>query len=387
MLVELHGGQFANKGAHKMLLTTMDELRGRLPRIEFAADGCVGTAAERSEANISTIVFKRSWMGQRFFSQRLTMQTALGRVGAAVPPLCFGRVPLQAIDALVDLAGFAYSDQWGAKPTRDFSSLTQFYHSQSKPVVMLPQALGPFTDGDISENFRKVGQSASVIYARDRQSLAFAKDATSSAADIRLCPDLTFPVNATFHDAEPDRPVLLVPNIRVVDSSDLDKETYLGAFEEVVQLLADHVPVRIVIHDGTGNDLRVAEELNSRLANPIEIVSERDPWALKSLISKAGLVVGSRYHSLVAALSCGVPCVAVGWSHKYDELLSDFGYADQLFKLTDDRQAFGAKILDLSGAPQNQAQRLKLRTVATSMSETVREMWDDVADRLDRGAM
>jgi len=46
---------------------------------------------------------------------------------------------------------------------------------------------------------------------------------------------------------------------------------------------------------------------------------------LKSVIGHADLLLGSRYHSIVAALSHRVPAVAVGWSHKYGELMASVG--------------------------------------------------------------
>lgn len=385
MLVELHGGQFANKGAQKMLLTTIKELRRRLPKIQFVADGCVGTAAQRRGAGIQTLLVERKWMGGKLFSQRLAAQIALGRMAMAAPFLAFGRTPLQQVDALVDLAGFAYSDQWGAKPTRDFSSLAQFYHRNRKPVVLLPQAFGPFQKDDISESFHRIGKVASVIYARDRQSLELSRQAASPDAEIRLCPDITFAEGAVFQDAAPESPIYLVPNMRIVDRSDLDEATYLSAFQKTIDLAAGRNPVRLLIHDDTGQDLEIARKLNARLPNPIEVISESDPWALKKMISEASLIVGSRYHALVAALSCGVPCVAVGWSHKYGELLADFGCSDHLFNLVDDFDAFAPKLDGLMNVATNQSQRTDLRLVAENMCRQVEVMWDDVAELLARG--
>ncbi len=37
------------------------------------------------------------------------------------------------------------------------------------------------------------------------------------------------------------------------------------------------------------------------------------------------MLIASRFHSLVFALSEGVPVLALGWSHKYQELLRPFG--------------------------------------------------------------
>ncbi len=46
---------------------------------------------------------------------------------------------------------------------------------------------------------------------------------------------------------------------------------------------------------------------------------------MKAVIGKTACVIGSRFHALVAALSQGIPCMALSWSHKYRELLKPFG--------------------------------------------------------------
>jgi len=48
---------------------------------------------------------------------------------------------------------------------------------------------------------------------------------------------------------------------------------------------------------------------------------ELDCRELKALIKGAKLSIVSRYHAFVAALSTGVPAVAVGWNDKYQDLL------------------------------------------------------------------
>ena len=66
---------------------------------------------------------------------------------------------------------------------------------------------------------------------------------------------------------------------------------------------------------------------------PVRVLQKRyDAKELKSIIAGAELAVGSRYHFLIAAMSCGVPSLALGWGHKYYEMFELFGMEDYVFE-------------------------------------------------------
>jgi len=52
---------------------------------------------------------------------------------------------------------------------------------------------------------------------------------------------------------------------------------------------------------------------------------DRTPGEIKSIIGQCDLFVGSRFHALLAALSMGVPSMAIGWNPKYRELMEWVG--------------------------------------------------------------
>ncbi len=52
------------------------------------------------------------------------------------------------------------------------------------------------------------------------------------------------------------------------------------------------------------------------------------PVELKSVISRARVHVGGRYHSIVAALSSGVPCIAMSWHPKYRDIMEMYGLGE-----------------------------------------------------------
>jgi colanic acid/amylovoran biosynthesis protein len=56
---------------------------------------------------------------------------------------------------------------------------------------------------------------------------------------------------------------------------------------------------------------------------------------LKAIIGQCQLVISSRYHALIAAMSQGIAVGTAGWSHKYTELLEETG-GGLTFSHTDD---------------------------------------------------
>ena len=60
---------------------------------------------------------------------------------------------------------------------------------------------------------------------------------------------------------------------------------------------------------------------------PNEYLSAEAVWSLTGCFD---LLLASRFHALVFGFSQGVPAAALGWSHKYEELFSLFGWKDEV---------------------------------------------------------
>jgi polysaccharide pyruvyl transferase WcaK-like protein len=71
-------------------------------------------------------------------------------------------------------------------------------------------------------------------------------------------------------------------------------------------------------------DYRVSLELMRNLENPDSVTlldDDLSPVEIKSIISLANFHIGGRYHSVVAALSSGIPAIALSWHPKYRDLM------------------------------------------------------------------
>jgi len=78
------------------------------------------------------------------------------------------------------------------------------------------------------------------------------------------------------------------------------------------------------------NDITVSEEIQDILKKEgiyVEIIdsAHMSSKQLKNVIASCEVIVASRYHSCVAALSSGVPTLVIGWHYKYEELLHWYG--------------------------------------------------------------
>jgi len=78
------------------------------------------------------------------------------------------------------------------------------------------------------------------------------------------------------------------------------------------------------------NDITVSLEIQDKLKKEdihVEIIdsAHMSSTELKNIIASCEVVIASRYHSCVAALSSGIPVLVVGWHYKYEELLRWYG--------------------------------------------------------------
>lgn len=373
MRIEIHGAQLRNKGAQKMLRVVVQELRERIPECEFFCDPVCGSRADLKVLGVNSLGFSRGWMGGRLFRVKLLVQRVLGSMGIGVQ--------VGDMDALIDVSGFAYSDQWGAAPSRDGGALAAYYGKRNKPVLFLPQAFGPFGESKIQTSIVKLVDNADFVWARDQASYEYLSRAVPNATNLKLAPDITQGIN-TFEGVakEVSRPykLAIVPNVRVVGSNAFPTaESYCDLLESAANFeIFDEV--EIFIHDDSGDDLDLVT--GSTVLQQLPRVCLSDAVELKAALGEYDVLFGSRYHALVAALSQGIPVIAVGWSHKYEELLNLYDLTQYCFTTT----AFDLEALFLRILSPDNYRSLSSRILAINQKneEALLQLWDEVSDSL-----
>jgi colanic acid/amylovoran biosynthesis protein len=390
-IYEIHGAGFENKGAELMLRIVVSELRNRLPGFVPAIDPFFGDYESRSSLKLRQIFpmrsrvgkpgFKRRFRRQKIFASLLFEKTVTLISGTHLKT--YGCHVLRDMAGLIDVSGFAFGDQWGAKSIEDFAELTRYYRVHKKPVVLLPQAFGPFEKKETRKAFKKVTENASLICVRDKKSYEYVMDCGANPDNLLQAPDITlFHVNLLAPNEENyPKYICIVPNVRMLD---IGKSQWGSKYESyinccIAEISAHNIPVSLIVHDSSGEDLALAQRINERAkTSELKIVTEKDPYRLKEVISKSLIVIGSRYHSLVAAFSSGVPAIGLGWSHKYEMLFNDFECAENLILPETGEDKIAGIVNRLINRDANNECRRRIGSRLNTLQMVNSDMWDRV---------
>lgn len=359
-----------NKGAELMFLAIQEHLRGFDSSITLVADPWFGPYPDRASHGLHTKLsvprLGRSWLAARLMPASFRA--------------AYGLADESDIDAVIDASGFAFSDQFGPQRTEQFARDVLRWKKQGKKVILLPQALGPFKTERIRKAFRIVLDNADLIFARDAESLRYAQEVGGAGDRLLESPDFTNLVTAVNPgDVTPlPNQVCIVPNDRMIEKGGDAAKTYLPFMADCVKhvLSAGGSPL-LLLHDPK-SDGPLVEPLMNLVGGRIPVIRHPDPRHLKWILGASRLVIGSRFHALVSALSQAVPCLATGWSHKYQALFEDYGCPECVLRPQAGASDLRAKIEELLADAGHDRMTTTLRRNGDQLKDRVRRMWNKV---------
>lgn len=383
MLIQIHGGGFHNRGAQLMLWTTIKEISNRMKDVNFAVEPCFSTFQERANYDLLTLFPGALQHRPRKAKYVLKYGNSLSQLIPKSTSKTYGLARRSDVDALVDISGYAFGDKWGSSSTcQTMAQRVIKMTSQKKPAILLPQMFGPFQNKEVAGAFKPVVARSTLIYARDDESLKCLGDINETGRKLRLAPDITIFSGAIPVSNDDKSPyACLVPNARMLDKGDSHwEDNYLELMAASASVLdASGICPRILIHDGTNEDANLGKQLQERISLPqCDLIQEANPRIIKGIIGNANLLIGSRFHAIVASLSMGVPAIALGWAHKYDMIMQDFGVYEYLYKHTDDKDKLFDMIenlIDTDGRNEAKNRILQSKKEMASKNEV---MWQEV---------
>jgi len=344
MKLLIWGSGFVNKGAEAMLRTVQAELQARIPNIEF---GMEAIEAERELLDtLDLSFFPRSdtpwfepWEKWLFRWKHRSLLNSC----------------VEQYDGVIDISGYAFGGSGCARATWRLLAVAEKMRKKGKPVIFMPQAWGPFNDDSGRKAVRKLLATSSKVFARDDESFDYINELTDSLSEkILLSPDTAFVFESAPKNEAPKilskigisdlgKPIIVIsPNQRVYEKMEGEgaESKYLLVLLEVCKFFIQKTDANLALlpheirfpGDSYSDDRELCSILGGMLGNEkgrVGVMSESYSAAqIKSVIGKSELVIGSRYHGLIAGLSQNIPVVAIGWSHKYNKLLGECGLSE-----------------------------------------------------------
>lgn len=381
MIVEIRQAGFVNKGAELMLHAAVQKIRQRYPDAKLTMAPVYGGAPDTYEKMGELKLYPKAWLWRKGFD--------FGQFGVLIPKrlrTIYGLVLTNEIDVVIDAAGFSYSDQWGVNSSRELASSSKKWKKNGTKLILLPQALGPYTKPGIKKYVAEWANNADMIFAREEDSYQYLTGVVGDQDKIKLYRDFTnlvigeLPVG---YDPS-DKKVALVPNYRMIDkTSKEESEAYLSFMIKCAKYLVEKQSKPFVlVHEGE-NDRMLAQKISEAVGG-IPIVTETDPLKIKGILGSCEATVGSRFHGLVSALSQGVPSLATGWSHKYRRLFEDYDFSDGVVSVLDTEEKIREKIDLIVGEDNVEPLKQKLKERSEVLKQQSEEMWEHVFYHMDQ---
>ena len=386
------GGGLVNKGAQAMTLISICELKKKFPDHRI----CLLTwdaspAAQKKHAMYELELLE---VPPLKFSQ-----AARNPVKKALYTLryrkSFTRVDkiYRNTDLLIDVSGYALGSNWSAKVCNDYLDCIEHALAYRIPVYLLPQSFGPFDYSDeagraIDARTRRLFPKVKRIFAREQEGY----DALVShygLTNVSLTHDMVLASRIEDYSPAlrekpvfelpliPDNSIALIPNVRVGDSGANDP---LAVYTAAIRCALERgVYVYLTYH--STQDRNLCTQLKESFAEDERVVlldQDHSCMEFNELVKKFRFVVASRFHSIVHALKNGIPCVALGWATKYENLMGLFGPEGYVFDL---RKPLDLATVEKAVADMAQTWQREREKILTTLPELQKEnVFDNIRE-------
>ena len=374
----IYGTNFFNKGAELMTHAVKQQVQEWDQNNTVSADLRNGTFEQRRQAGINHLAYVQKQKTREkipiFLANRLP-KSIRRKYGIKLEP---------EIDAILDASGFAYGDQCGSGRSERTANLYSQWKKRGKKIILLPQAFGPFDNEIVKKAFIKLAAEVDLIYARDEISYQYISQLPIPMERVKIAPDFTNLVKGVEPEYIKDltgKPCV-IPNRKMLDRTSPEvSNTYLPFLSASINHLLDQgLEPFILVHEE--KDLELCKQLQAQAGRKVPVITEENPLYLKGILGKCHLVVGSRFHGLVSALSQGTPCLGTGWSHKYQMLFESYGCTDLVVDFNNNLEDNLKKIDLIIHEPTRSRIVESITQAATHQKELSQKMWEQVRNLL-----
>ena len=248
---------------------------------------------------------------------------------------------------VVDVAGISFADGRGFAIVFYNALMTGVPLMLGVPVVKAAQALGPFQSVPnkwLAPLVLRRVRTVCARGARTREHLDSLGGVNAiDVADLAFSLDeaANFPAIVTTALESMDKDFIIVmPSAVVRGIFESSGGNYVSAMAALVTdiraktgrgvVIAPH-SYRAGLPEGRMNDGPVCREVAEACSGDSQVLGldfDLTAGELRHLVAHSSVLVTSRFHAMISGLATSTPTVVVGWSHKYKEVLDDFGLSN-----------------------------------------------------------
>lgn len=331
MIIEIKGVQFVNKGAELMLVAIQQKLAAELSDNYTLALSPRNSPFEKRSAygayqKIGNLYKRIDWSTLDFLIPKVICNN-------------YGLVKHNDIDVVLDASGFSYGEQWRTDQLSHSVKQAKKMKKLGKKYIFMPQAMGPFKSVKYKALIKEAVDNCTFMFIRDKLSYEFVTSIVGEKSHVILSPDFT---NLVYLDedlsglVQKEKLVTLIPNNKMQskqNTTDFNGRNYVGELVTAGKFLQSKgYHVAVLNHEGK-NDFDICKKIFSELDSAhATLLNDLGPTSIKKQIGISSLVICSRFHGCVSALSQDTPVIGTSWSHKYGMLYSDYDSSKLLYK-------------------------------------------------------
>ena len=245
---------------------------------------------------------------------------------------------------VVDVAGISFADGRGFAIVVYNALMTGVPLLLGVPTVKAAQALGPFQSIPNKWLAPLVLRRVKTVCARGARTREHldslrgvnAVDVADLAFSLDEAAGLPSAVSTALSSLDSNF-IVVMPSAVVKGIFESTGGNYVSAMASLVTEIRSKTGRSVVIAphsyraglpEGRMNDGPVCREVAEACAGDSQVLgldSDLTAGELRHLVALGSVLVTSRFHAMISGLATSTPTVVVGWSHKYKEVLDDFG--------------------------------------------------------------
>jgi colanic acid/amylovoran biosynthesis protein len=259
----------------------------------------------------------------------------------------------ESADLVIATGGTYLVEKYSLEPRLfDFQVTLQL----GRPLVFFTQSLGPFHQPAYRRQFRQIFSRAKLVLVRDELSRQHIHEIAGNCCPVRISADgvFTFADRLTLEQARrkqwpPSSPLRVAISVRdwpaIPELNAAMPDFRRSIIAAITHLTTSHDAEITMISTCQGipeyrqNDAEVASSIVAELPDNIrrQVRQEKNfhpPQKLAEKLSRFDLVIATRMHMAILALTAGVPVLPIAYEFKTRELFSRLGLTEIVLEST-----------------------------------------------------